>query len=537
MLKVLVVDDEAVQVTAFADIIQRLKPEYEILTATDGQEALKIFSEHAADVVITDIRMQGMSGLELIDRITETRDKPEIVILSGYGEFEYARKAINCGVFEYLLKPVSRYDIQDILHRLENKLLQKRSEQSQKEGLIRKLENTLPVYMEHQLNAWVKGELSEEEQDKIAGIFPEHGSFLVLVTHIKRFSRIEGMYTPDELKKLLQRFKFTLKEALPGHSISFYSEKSKGMMTTLLTYDQKTNLTPGQIQSIHKSFIASMQEEIGFSAVTGISNPSEAEDIRKNVTSCFEQAQQAMEQLFYLDDRILLHFPEINHKMKTQSDLYAFEDEMAGILQKSPDSNSTKSIRDIFDKYSTRLNGIKPKKLKEYLIYASIRLIKAVKSFLPEGYSDQLAENIQTAIGNCESYSALKPVFLEFLTKLKEFAGNAETKNNHVIVEKLLKHIQENYMEDLSLEMAASRFHFSPAYFSVVFKNCSGTGFSEYLAAVRIEKAQELLKHTNFKVYEISEKVGYRDAAYFNRIFRREVGISPYKYRQISGDF
>ena len=89
---------------------------------------------------------------------------------------------------------------------------------------------------------------------------------------------------------------------------------------------------------------------------------------------------------------------------------------------------------------------------------------------------------------------------------------------------------------DLSLESVSGIFHFSPSYFSNIFKNYEGKGFSEYLMNVQIEKAQFLLRNTNYKVYDISEKVGYKDSTYFIKIFKREVGISPYKFRQISSE-
>lgn len=536
-LKVLVVDDEAVQATAFADIIRRLRPEYEVISATDGRQALNQLKSFTADVVITDICMPGMSGLELIEHIRQTGQHPEIVILSGYGEFQYAQKAIKFGVIEYLLKPVSRNDILELMNRLENRLLEKRTEQIQKEGLIRKLESTLPVYIEHQLNAWVNGCLSETEQESTIEIFSEQDNFLVIVTRIQRYGRTECIYAPDEMKKLLHRFKLSMNEALEGigQSMSFFSDTGKGMMITLLSYERQKRLNPGQIDTVIQRFLNYSKDEMGLPAVCGISDP--AGNIRKNVTEGFKQAQQALEYLFYINDRRFLHYREARLKGRGSDVFHIFENEFSDLLQKPFESITSITVGDFFERYCGRLTGVKPKKLKEYLIYAFIRAAKSRKSLIPDELYDQLVENIQCGIHGCESYRDLKPAVMKLVHQLREYSRKAESKNNHIIVQKMINYIRENYMENLSLEMAASRFHFSPSYFSVLFKACSGMGFSEYLTAVRIQKAQELLRHTSLKVYEISEKVGYKDAAYFNRIFRKEVGISPYKYRQISGDF
>jgi two-component system response regulator YesN len=537
MLKILVVDDEPWQVKTLASIIKGMKSEYQVTEASDGNEALDILLSEAFDVIITDIRMPGMSGLELIERAAGLENGPEFVILSGYGEFQYAQKAINFGVFEYLLKPVSKVDIEGTLDRLEKKFEQRKTEQSHKNGMIKKLESTLPVYIEHQLNRWISNDLHAEEMEEILEIFPDNRFACVLATKIKKYGQLTAMYNNEEFNRLLQHFKFRMKETLDplGHSISFFYEKSRNTMVTILTFDNNIDFHSDKNAKIVQSFTNLSRDELGFTVTIGISNSSSG--ISDSLGKCCIQAMEAVEYGFIVGDRDVIHFTDIDMETgREKLDIHSFEAELSGISQKPLDSMTVKVVNDIFDKYMNRFNAAKSGKLKEYLHYAAIHMAKNVKHSLEDSHYDALVDDIRERIFESSSYYELKHVFMDFAGKLTEYMNNKENKNNYMVVQKCKKYIDENYMEDISLELMAGKFHFSPSYFSILFKSYAGLGFLEYLIAVRIEKAQFLLKNTNYKVYDISEKVGYKDSTYFNRIFKREVGISPYKFRQVSSE-
>lgn len=537
MLKILVVDDEPWQVKTLASIIKNMKSEYQVIEASDGNEALAVILSEAFDVIITDIMMPGLSGLELIEKVTETGNRPEFVILSGYGEFQYAQKAINFGVFEYLLKPVSKIDIEGTLDRLEKKFEQRNTEQNHKNGMIKKLESTLPVYIEHQLNRWINNDLHMEEMQEILEIFPHNRFVCALATKIKKYGQLTAMYNNEEINRLFQHFKFRMKETLDpaGHSISFFLEKSRNTMVTILTFDDNIDFHSDKNEKIIQSFIDLSKDELGFTVTIGISNISSG--ISENLDKCCIQALEAVEYGFVVGNRDVIHFTDIAMETgRERLDIHSFEAELSGVSQKPLDSMTMKTVNDIFDKYMNRFIAVKSGKLKEYLHYAAIHMAKNVKHSLEHSHYDALVDDIRDRIFESSSYNELKHVFMDFAGKLTEYMNSKENRNNYMVVQKCRKYIDENYMEDISLELMAGKFHFSPSYFSILFKNYAGLGFLEYLIAVRIEKAQFLLKNTSCKVYDISEKVGYKDSTYFNRIFKREVGISPHKFRQVSSE-
>lgn len=535
MFRILIVDDEPWQVKTLANIVKTMKPDCEVFEASDGKEALNFITCNKINVIITDIRMPIMDGLEMIEKITACADRPEIVILSGYGEFQYAQKAINFGVFEYLVKPLSKTDIEGILQRLEKKFKQRELELEQKKGIYKKLENTLPVYIEHQLNQWINNALNGAEIEELLEIFPKRGNVSLLVSNIGKYKRIAEMYNSEEFKKLLLHLKFSMKEALNplGHSISFFSEENQGSMITILTSEKGFNLCSDKNQKIIKDFINRIKNEFGIRLRIGIGNShtSIVRDLRK----CYDEAVHALEYGFIDGEREIIHFSDIQiSDQKDSLDIYSLEEELNRVALKAAYGMTAIAVNDIFERYVGKLSFIGSKKIKEFLYYAAMNIVKMIKNMLMDEHYGILVENIRNGIFESDSYTELKYTFIDILESIAKYINNNENKNNYLVVLKCKEYIDENYMVDLSLESAASKFHFSPSYFCNIFKNYAGISFSEYLTAVRIQKAQHFLKNTKLKVYDISEKVGYKDSTYFNRIFKREVGISPYKFRQIS---
>ncbi|NMA65689.1 MAG: response regulator [Clostridiaceae bacterium] len=138
MYKLLLVDDENGQLTALEYILNQLRPEYEVYTATDGQEALEVLASNKIDILFTDIRMPIVDGLQLVEKLFKRSMQLKAVIISGYDEFEYAQKAIRYGVKDYLVKPVSKSDLKNVLCKIENILEEERNVKVQVEELKKK---------------------------------------------------------------------------------------------------------------------------------------------------------------------------------------------------------------------------------------------------------------------------------------------------------------------------------------------------------------------------------------------------------------
>ncbi|MCX7709988.1 MAG: response regulator [Clostridia bacterium] len=532
MYKLLVVDDEPRQVRALANIISQLRPGYEIQTACDGQEALEVLLNTPVDIVFTDIRMPNLDGLQLIERLYERGYTSKIVILSGYGEFEYAQKAIRFGVNDYLVKPISKTDLQDILSKVENALKDELEAKSREEELKKKLDNSLPVYLEHQLNKWVAGQVNKEEQVEIESIFPYKGYGLVLITVFRKTQN----WPQESNSEFLQYAKYLMKESLDtlGHSISFFSRSDKCQMVTVLVSDRPLNHQSAEnLRKIHQ-YIKTMKDKYNISATIGISEKTD--NIFDGITDSFRSAQNSIDRRFYLGlEKVILDANGSANSNILPSGISLVENEISEAIRCKDKGRVSKITSGIFEKIKSKCD-VRPRQLKEDLTYLLLNQANSVSNLLGSENYGALITEIKNKPLQCEEYSELWHFVNETLYKIIDITDDKSNDKNGILMDKCKKFIEESFMEDISLEIVAQKYFFNPSYFSNLFKSYVGIGFSEYLLKVRIQNAKQLLKDTGDSMADVAGKVGFRDPTYFNRVFKREVGISPLKYRQMNGN-
>jgi len=533
LYKALVVDDEPRQVRTMISILKKIRPNYEIFEAYDGKEALEIVLSMPLDIVITDIKMPVMDGLELGEKICQAASNIKIVILSGYAEFEYAQKSIRFGVFDYLMKPISKNDMEIMLSRIEKSIDQMREEQAAKENLQKKLDNSLPVYFQHLMNKWVKKCTNPDELREIEAVFPFKGKGTVIATGLAGYKSIVENLSSEEADRLSWSIKFAMKSTLNpiGHSISFFMEGNNGVMVTVLNSLEEFELLSYGNMKMLGEFISTIKAEYGVKVSIGLGDKSE--NVFEEAAKCFEQAYKALKYSYFAGMGSITAYSEMRKKQSLKSfNIYEREQELKDAFMRLNREKVLKIINEIFFD-AANCQTIDVHNFKEHIINIVINQVKQFNNILNEekyvGYVDSVKEKLL----QCEEYGETRHIINEILSELILLNSNSD--KNQIIINKCREYIEENYMEDISLESVADRFHFNSSYFSNLFKVYTGIGFSDYLIRVRIRKAQELLKDTSIKVSEVTLKVGYKDAAYFNKIFKREVGISPYKFRQISG--
>ncbi len=533
MYKLLVVDDEPRQVRALANVIRQVKPEYEVFEAENGQQAFEMISKTHIDIVITDIKMPVMDGLELIERLSEKFSYIKPIIFSGYGEFEYAQKAIRLGAVDYLIKPIAKKQIIEMIDKVTDSIEMKRQEEKEKEKLTEKLNNTLPIYLETQMNKWVNGTLSKDELDEIEKIFPYKGCGTVLITELSKYKDINLNTDSEFPKKLNQFLKYSIKISLSsiGHTISFFTEINKGVMVTILNTKNKFNISSGDSSKNLIEFIKGIKDEYGLIATIGIGSVSD--NIFMDVKKCFNEAKSAVEYKFFSGiGKIIDHSSIANNCNNKSLNLHMLENELSDAIQSSSKEKIIKALSHVFENTISKIN-IESGYFKESLTHILLNLAKKINSLMFEEDYNELLSDIRIKMMRCEEYMELRHNMIEILCRITDVLNNKDDDNNHVIIQKCKKYIDENYMNSISLEGIALKYHFNSSYFSNMFKAYTGTGFSEYLLAVRIDMAKKLLSQTNDKMSDVASSVGFNDAAYFNRMFKREVGISPYKYKQM----
>lgn len=534
MYKLLVVDDEPRQVRAMANIISQIRPDYEVFTAGDGQEALEFIINNPVDILFTDIRMPVMDGLQLVEELSRRDYHIKTVIISGYGEFEYAQKALRFGVADYIVKPLGRMDIDNMLAKLEQSIESEQEELKRKESLIKKLDSSFPVYFERLLNKWLNGNMSQNDLIEMESVFPFKGAGTVIITYISKLQYFTGKPEADAMTNILQYLKYSMKEILNtvGHSVSFFLEGEKEVMVTVLNTEKDFNLTARESLKRLNEFINSIKSEYGFDVAIGLG--TKTDDIFNDIRNCFQQAREAVSYRFYTGLSKVIDYSSILPYTKTRPiNIQAFEKELDDAVNHSDTGRIFGTVSNIFASV-TGQRYVDPKQFKDDLTHIVLNQAKKACNLMLEDDYGSFVEEIKNNLIQCEDYKEFRQSLNNTLSHIAEILNNKDSNKNLIIIQKCKNYIEEHYMKDISLEDAAQKFHFNPSYFSNLFKTYSSLGFSEFLTKVRIRKAQQLLRDSEDNVSDIARMVGYKDATYFSRIFKREVGISPDKYRRIN---
>lgn len=533
MFKLLLVDDEPRQIQAMTNIIKQMHPDFEFYKAEDGNEALTVISNNQIDIVITDIRMPNMDGLQLSKALAQY-ENIKTVIISGYEEFEYARKALRFGVVDYIVKPVSKASLEEVLNRVIEKIELEHQELKLHEEVCTQLDTVLPDYLDHQLNKWVYGNLNEVSVKGLLKHIPYSKKTYVITTDLHRYkSLLSKAHTLNKLD-IFDNFKNYMNQTLNqfGNSVSFFLENQSDIMVTIFSYESNSAVSSDKHFKKLNDVIDKAMELYCFNISIGISNCSS--NIYENIEECFNEAMLAVNFSFFLGTGKAIEFS----KLKTNKD---YEKIDWGVIESSLTNlvinNNQEKFHIIVNSFFENImsNGyFNPQQLKESIKNIIISITKKAEFLALEENYNEFIEEIKSSIFECEDYLYLKNIVRRILQDIITKIASGKKNSSYNIIQNCKKYIDEHYMEDISLEFMANKYHFNTSYFSNMFKTMTKMNFSDYLTSIRIKKSQSLLKTTDYKILDICRIVGYKDAAYFNTTFKKYLGISPHKYRQMS---
>ncbi|HEY0828058.1 MAG TPA: AraC family transcriptional regulator, partial [Bacilli bacterium] len=289
---------------------------------------------------------------------------------------------------------------------------------------------------------------------------------------------------------------------------------------------------PAVLTNKLNEWILRVHTEKGIHLMIGISGW--ASSLLTEVHLSFNQAKAAVNYHFFQGNGKVNVYTPLMSIDSNKLPLYKWEDELGDAVRRLDKDKLSKILNDIFDS-ATAGGFIQPQRFIEDLTELAIHQLKHLKPFILEDILENLKMEIKTKLGRCEDHRELRQNAKKILFQIMDDIRHNEKDKNGIVMQKCKKYIEEHYMEDIPLELLARKFHFNPSYFSSLFKMSEGVGYSQYLLTVRMQKAQYLIMNTTGNMANIAFQVGYKDAAYFNKLFKKEFGISPYKFRQISG--
>ena len=533
---ILIVDDEQLIRQGLRARIEYLGIDVdEIFEAENGLMALRLQEEHPIDVVITDIRMPDMDGLELIQEMQKKNNQIKFVVLSGYAEFSYAETAIRLGVKAYLLKPVSNDDLKAAFDKAYKEMEQTASVR-QEVQMKKRMDREKQVYQQEKaLNALFSsqeaGAVTREQLCKLCGYDEKMwagGAESVLylaILHINKESFEHQRFRPvdHELVRFMIRNIFEEIQA-PCEKLLVNSLSDTRQMYGIFIGDDKKKLRM-EVERIYLRMRSVLEKKMGIYLTIGVGQYRS--QLEGKETS---EARQALKQriiygkaniYFYEDIRILgeQEFPVSQLHLLEQ---YIEHNEIFKVKN---------LVQEIFSEELVKKYG------SAYLRIMWIRILNLLLHHYER--RGRNAAEIEKMLQNynlldrIQSLQEIRQKIIEMVMECVSTESVADA-NARSKIQMAIGYIQEHFAENLTVNVLAEHYGMSPNYFSSMFKKEMSRSAVNYITELRINQARELLYHSELSVVDISKKVGYEDSQYFFRVFKKYLGMTPLQYREES---
>lgn len=504
MYRILIVDDERIEREGIKYLIGREKGDYEICEASNGKQALDVLHSKKVDLLMTDIRMPHMDGLELSRKAREEYSDLQIVIFSGYSDFSFAQEAIQYGVLDYVLKPVDPERFHQVLAKAQEKIVHRHQQNAQKQ----KEKNYLQQYFLLSYLYSGKAEVLEQAGEIIDLNNWEQWHCGILAETDQDYFDTADDFAAEGLQNEVGRKYFYL-NLNARQSLFLFRDKYC-----------EYRLVAEQIYQILKQ-----RTSLHFHLAV-----SRKFDGCRKLPEVLEQLEQLMEEKFYHPDVHIFTFDEDEEKMCNA------QRQDSQLMQKISEDVSRKDIEALWRHFGC-LTEKYQKNTQFSAMYVKFVFSNVIQELFQENQfsEERRLEQEVDRLYRCNNIGQILKITKENIQEYEKFLKNS-MEGSRDEVGAVKNYIHQHYAEDLSLETLAEKVYLSSGYLSFIFKKETGMNLNRYIRVVRMEKAKELLCTTNMKVAQVSEKTGFTNVSYFCRSFREYFGSSPESYRKGTGE-
>ena len=535
MIKVFLVEDEVVMRNGIKNNIPWEQEGFEFVgEASDGELAYPLIKREKPDILITDIRMPFMDGLELSRLVKKELPQIKIIILSGYNEFDYAKTAIGIGVTDYLLKPISSAKLLEAVKKVAD-MIEKEQDNAR---LIERYEKEME-------------ENTLQEKHKLWGSLVSNR--LSTIELLEKGQRLGMDFTASAYLVFL--FKLMEEGDATGCSeeLNRASEKVNdltGAWKNALSFDRSPEgwafLIKGESEEEVRSTFEEAKKELlelteSYPKVEYFGGIGSVVHRIGDIQTSYKEAARAFSNRFFLDanqiadsSELLPRWTENDRKIDVSKMLSKKREHE--LVERFFKNGTVEEVDSFLDEL---FQGIGEQNCKSLLYrqYVVMDLFFCATDFLdnleiPTANLPEECRDINQIVEKAGSAGELREQIGILFTETMQLRDGHSKKKYSKLLEYAKSFIDENYKhDDMSLNTVAAQVNISPSYFSTIFSNEMGQTFVEYLTRVRLDKAKELLMCSTMRTAEIGYEVGYKDSHYFSYIFKKIVGCSPKEYR------
>jgi two-component system, response regulator YesN len=521
MFNVLIVDDDLIDVEGLSQFVNWDELGYKVVgIAHSAKEAISIIETEYVDVVLTDIVMPGKNGLELIKDAHEANPYIKTVILSGYGEFEFAKEALRLGAFDYLMKPVNFTELKSIFNKLKvvlnNDILEK-----QKQVEFQSIRRT--QFLNNLVNGFFHNIETINEKAFEIGLHLSKGSFCFVRLLLDEPTGISNKISENDFIK----FKTGLSERTKAFFNKFgtaYLFDNNLREISVFFYPHNSN----DVEKVLEKFVGFANVDESMKIYLGIGCTY---DNVMRAPESYMEAGKALEYRYVKKDSLLYH-KSIADFFKGRS---VVTPEVEARIQDYLLIGDVKSLEEYIMRMLTDLNkidrsdnGIVFDTCIEILLIINKCLSNYVdreKTFTPNDYNA-----IRTLLKK-DNYNDIIGFISIYLRESMSMINANKEKPMGFAIENVIKYINEHYNENITLHKLSEIVYMHPTYLSKLFKEKTGESFIDYVMRVRIDQAKKLLENLSLRIYDVCEMVGYDGPKHFSKVFKDLTGSTPKEYR------
>lgn len=502
-MRILIVEDEIKIRVGISKLITSCSEHIVVGEAKNGEQGLEMALDLRPELIITDIRMPYMGGLEMLEELRKRNLAFHSIVLTGYAEFEYAQKAIQLSADNYLLKPIGVEDVEAALDDIEEKI---RKEQQAREGTPQ--EYLRLVLLGNEIEARKNCErLKENNQLK-------NGPYYLFLGYL-------GGTDAEYLESCRMAFDSDAEHAINRTIFSAYIESTQEFICLVSGHMQDLEQIT---KRIHRRIFK--RKSTKGDAVWGMKRIDEIYQLKDGASHIRQLFPWAM----VLGYDHILNVEETKNLSLTA---YTHPLELENRIVVSICNGNVEDLRTAADQFVSKISQqkIQPAYIKECYIKITNTILGLTNEVVTEGYKfiqeQNPIQNISIAVTRYE----IELCFHKIIEVLSRVVNKKEDFRNYA-VNKAIRYIREHYSDGITLEAVAGSLDITPEYLSSLFNREVGMNFSTFVKRFRVSQAKRLLKGSEMKIYEVAAAVGYSDSKYFNRVFKDVTGISPGDFRQ-----
>lgn len=535
-IKVFLVEDEMVIRRGIKNSIDWEKEGYIFCgEASDGELAYPMIIKEKPDILITDIRMPFMDGLELCKLVKKELPNIKILILSGYDEFDYAKEAIRLGVTEYLLKPISSGKLLEALNGVSESI---RREKEDKD-LVRKYMEEMRENTEHEKQKFfeqmIAGNLSmadaletgkKYEMNLSAGMY----NLLLFRFTLGKENRKSG--------ELLGEAEYAIEKLTERLEYVFEFQRGVEGWAFLLMADNEEQMSE-RVKELSKDLEEIMKNYSTIAYFGGIGQPVAR---LRELEESFREAERALAARFTMELNRIISVEDIRMAQNVDTlddiEITSFREieKTRTMLEKFLNNGAEDEIDEFVDVYINELpeENLKSVLMRQYIIMDAYIVMMSFCEKIEgiEGEMQAQSEELKNSMKTIQTLEEIKNYIRMLLKKIIGVRDTISGRRYSDIIEIAKDQIRKTYMSDeISLNTIAAEVGMSPSYFSSIFSKEMGKTFVEYLTEIRMDRAKELLMCSSMKTSEIGYEVGYKDPHYFSYIFKKTQNCTPKEFR------